>query len=199
MVPPAASGVASEIVPAVIELLKPRPLGCDGGCSGCVPCTVMLDVPLPHGGRSTVTTTVLDVCGRRSAMPEGAGNVVRSMIRKRSRVTFPPVPLVNVRRMSRMPNVLGPMDTSRTRLGAALDETHVSRSAAVIVLLRRSGDERFWGPGAPRRCPAPAEVPLVSTKTKSAALLSVSFGVLREQGPNVVIDPPLPHSSRAKA
>ena len=36
------------------------------------------------------------------------------------------------------------------------------------------GELRFSGPGAPSRWPAPALVPLVSTKMKSLALLLVS-------------------------
>src|SRR5689334_41388 len=88
---PLATGVASVTVPADIEELKPPPFGCDGGCSSVVPLTVTLLVPLPHGGRSTVTTAELDVIGRRSAMPGGAGKVVRSTMRKRKRVTLPPV------------------------------------------------------------------------------------------------------------
>src|ERR1044071_4520395 len=102
---PFASGVASVIVPADIDELKPPPFGCDGGCSSVVPLTVTLLVPLPQGGRSTVTTTEVEVLGRKSAMPLGAGNVVRSMTRKRRRVTFPPVLLTTVRRMSNVPNV----------------------------------------------------------------------------------------------
>src|SRR5829696_3001607 len=90
-VAPLASGVASVTVPDESDELKPPPLGCEGGCSSVVPCTVTLLVPEPHGGRSTVTTTAVEVRGRKSAMPEGAGNVVRSVIRKRKRVTFAPV------------------------------------------------------------------------------------------------------------
>src|ERR1043165_5419854 len=85
---PLASGVASVTVPADIDELKPPPFGCDGGCSSVVPLTVTLLVPLPHGGRSTVTTTAVDVRGRKSAMPLGAGNVVTSITRKRKRGRF---------------------------------------------------------------------------------------------------------------
>src|SRR5215471_14138327 len=199
MVAPLASGVPSVTVPAFIELLKPPPLGWLGGCSSVDPCTVMFDVPLPHGGRSTVTTTDVDVLGRRSANPDAAGNVSRSMIRKRSRVTLPPVLFVNVRRMSSVPNVelfAGSLVKSRTRLGGLPDATHVSRSTPGMLLLRSTGDARFSGPGAPRRWPAPAEVPLVSTKMKSTALLSVSFGVEIVHTPMTVIEPPLPQVSR---
>src|ERR1043166_676291 len=98
---PFASGVASVIVPADIDELKPPPFGCDGGCSRVVPLTVTLLVPLPQGGRSTVTTTAVDVRGRKSAMPLGAGNVVRSITRKRRRVTLPPVLLTTVGQIGR--------------------------------------------------------------------------------------------------
>src|SRR5262252_6631629 len=87
---PLASGVPSVTVPEDIDELKPPPFGWLGGCSSVVPCTLTLLVPEPHGGRSTVTTTVVEVRGRKSAMPLGAGNVVRSITRKRKRVTFPP-------------------------------------------------------------------------------------------------------------
>ena len=117
---PFASGVAKVTVPAESDELNPPPLGCEGGCSRVVPSTVTFDVPEPHGARSTVTTTAVDVRGRRSAMPEGAGKVVRSITRKRMRVTFPPVLLVIVLRMSSVPNVellAGLLVKSRTRLG----------------------------------------------------------------------------------
>src|SRR6185369_4607633 len=97
---PFATGVASVTVPADRDELNPPPFGCDGGCSRVVPCTVTLLVPEPHGGLSTVTTTAVDVRGRRSAMPLGAGKVVISMMRNRRRVTLPPVLLVTVWRKS---------------------------------------------------------------------------------------------------
>ena len=70
-----------------------------------MPRTVGVDVPVKHGGRSTVTATSEDVRGRRSATPEIEGNVVMSMTRKRSRVMGTPVLFVKVRRMSIEPNV----------------------------------------------------------------------------------------------
>src|SRR6185436_3180185 len=102
---PLAIGVANVTVPDDIEELNPPPFGCDGGCSRVVPCTVTLLVPLPHGGRSTVTTTAVEVRGRKSAMPLGAGKVVRSMTRQRNRVTLPPVLLVTLLRRSSVPKV----------------------------------------------------------------------------------------------
>ncbi len=93
------------MVPAERLLLKPPPFGCDGGCSRVVPCTVTFEVPEPQGARSTVTTTAVEVRGRRSAIPDGAGKVVISMTLKRNRVTLPPVLFVNVRRISSVPKV----------------------------------------------------------------------------------------------
>src|ERR1041384_3328518 len=197
---PLASGVASVTVSADIDELKPPPFGCDGGCSSVVPLTVTLLVPLPHGGRSTVTTTAVEVLGRKSAMPLGAGNVVTSITRKRKRVTFPPVLLVTVLRISRVPKVelFGGSDVkSRTRFGGDVFEAQVSRRSALKEAFRSIGELRFSGPGAPRRWPAPADVPLVSTNTKSAALLFVSLRVPPVgQAPKVVIEPPFPQLSR---
>src|SRR5262244_2535173 len=126
---PFASGVPSVTVPDDSDELKPPPFGCDGGCSSVVALTVMLLVPEPHGGRSTVTTTDVEVRGRRSAMPEGAGNVVRSTTRNRSLVTLPPVLLTTVRRISSVPKVElfgGSEVKSRTRFGGALETAQVS-------------------------------------------------------------------------
>ncbi len=85
---PLASGVPSVTVPADIEALKALPFGDDGGCSNVVPCTLAV-----HGGVAgapvaaqvaasliPATTTRLDVRERKSAMPEGAGKVVWSII-----------------------------------------------------------------------------------------------------------------------
>src|SRR5688572_23684662 len=99
---PLASGVASVTVPEESDELNPPPLGCPGGCSKIVPWTVTLLVPDPHGARSTVTTTAVEVLGLRSAIPDGAGNVVRSTTFQRTRVTLPPVLFVTVLRMSRV-------------------------------------------------------------------------------------------------
>src|ERR1043166_1849147 len=151
---PLAIGVASVTVPDDIDELKPPPFGCDGGCSSVVPWTVTLLVPRPQGGRSTVTTPAVDVRGRKSAMPLGAGKVVRSTTRHRRRVTFPPVLLVTVRRISKVPNVElfgGSEVKSRTRFGGEAAATHGSRRLTAKEALRSIGDERFSGPGAPRR------------------------------------------------
>ena len=123
-----------------------------------------------------------------------------SMTRKRRRVTLPPVLLTNRRRSEIVPNVellrgiagevADPVRRARSRRRVA------STSTTAKVPLRWIGDDRFCGPGAPRRWPAPAEVPLVSTKMKFVALLSVSTGVLTVQAPIVVIEPLLPQSSR---
>src|SRR6185295_1384821 len=65
----------------------------------------MLLVPVPQGARSTVTTIAVEVLGRKSAIPDGAGKVVMSVTLHRKRVTFPPVRFVTVLRISRVPNV----------------------------------------------------------------------------------------------
>src|SRR5918996_4534300 len=146
MLAPFASGVASVTVPADIEELKPPPFGCDGGCSSVVPLTVTLLVPLPQGGRSTVTTTAVEVLGRRSAMPLGAGNVVRSTTRNRKRVTFPPVLLTIVLRMSSVPKVelFGGLDVkSRTRFGGDAGATQTSKRFTANEAFRSIGELRF--------------------------------------------------------
>src|SRR6185503_13761630 len=104
-VAPLAIGVASVTVPEESDELKPPPFGCEGGCSRVVPCTVTFEVPEPQGARSTVTTTAVEVLGLRSDIPEGAGKVVRSITRQRTRVTLPPVLLVTVLRNSIVPKV----------------------------------------------------------------------------------------------
>ena len=95
-------------------------------------------------------------------------------------MTAPPVLFTNLRRMDSVPKVElfgGSEVKSRTRFGGLIAATFASRKLATIKPLRRIGLERFSGPGEPSRCPAPADVPLVSTKMKSAALL---FGVDRQ-------------------
>ena len=57
------------------------------------------------GARSTVTTMLPEVMGRRSATPEMDGNVVMSTMRNRNRVNRHAGVLVNVCRMSSVPNV----------------------------------------------------------------------------------------------
>src|SRR6476659_7822588 len=138
-VAPLANGVARVTVPDDIDELKPPPFGCDGGCSSVVPWTVMLLVPLPQGGRSTVTTTAVEVRGRKSAMPLGAGKVVTSITRQRRRVTFPPVLLTAVLRISRVPKVElfgGSEVKSRTRFGGEAAATQTSRRFTANDALR---------------------------------------------------------------
>src|SRR4029078_12196515 len=111
-------------------------------------------------------------------MPLGAGKVVRSTTRKRKRVTFPPVLLTTVLRISNVPNVelLGGSEVkSRTRFGGDAGPTQISNGSPAKEAFRSIGERRFSGPGAPRRWPAPADVPFVSTNTKSAALLFLFF------------------------
>src|SRR5215216_6370851 len=148
MLAPLASGVASVTVCADSDELNPPPFGCDGGCSSAVPWTVTLLVPLPHGGRSTVTTTAVEVLGRKSAMPLGAGNVVRSTTRKRKRVTLPPVLLTMVLRISRVPKVelLAISEVkSRTRFGGDAAPIQTSRLFTVKEAFRSIGELRFSG------------------------------------------------------
>jgi len=86
---PFASGVPSVIVPEEKVELNAPPLGCDGGCSSVVPCTLTAQgvVATPFEARQVAgslipeTTTSDDVRVRKSATPEGAGKVVMSMTR----------------------------------------------------------------------------------------------------------------------
>src|SRR5262245_21881265 len=114
---PLVKGFARLIVFADILLLKPPPFGCDGGCSNVVPWTVVVPPPLSE------TTMLPEVRGRKSAVPDGAGNVVRSMMRTRMRVMLPPVELVKRLRTEIVPNVellAGSEVKSRTMLGDTL-------------------------------------------------------------------------------
>src|SRR5215210_6514733 len=147
-VAPLASGVASVTVPEESDELKPPPLGWLGGCSSVVPCTVTFDVPEPHGGRSTVTTTAVEVRGRKSAMPDGAGKVVMSMMRQRTRVTLAPVMFLTVRRTSSVPKVellAGSLVKSGTRFGGEATAAHGSSGSKANEALRWMGLERFSG------------------------------------------------------
>ena len=125
---PGASGVANEIEPAESELLKAPPFGCEGGCSSVVPKTVIehgivAGVPVAAhvaAPKITGTTDDPDVRARRSAIPDGAGNVVWSTIRKRILVIGAPVLFIKRRRIRMVPNVelfAGSEVKSRTRLG----------------------------------------------------------------------------------
>ena len=76
---PFASGVPSVTVPDDQVELNAPPLGCDGGCSNVVPCTLTVQgvVATPLEARQVAeslipeTTTSDDVRERRSAIPEG--------------------------------------------------------------------------------------------------------------------------------
>src|SRR5215510_1991054 len=96
------------------------------------------------------TTTSVDVLVRRSAIPDGAGNVVMSITRKRNRVTLPPELLTTRRRISSVPKVellAGSDVKSRTRLGGFAGATVESSSNVAKLALRSIGDARFSGPG----------------------------------------------------
>jgi len=145
MLAPFASGVPSVIVPALIVVLKPPPLGWFGACSRVVPCTVTEQgVACPAAVQVAeslipATTTKLEVIGLKSAKPEAAGNVSKSIIRKRNRVTLAPVLFTNRLRMLSVPNVellAGTEVKSRTRLGAEETATVASTRTAEIVELR---------------------------------------------------------------
>ena len=97
---------------------------------------------------------VVDVRGRKSAIPDGAGNVVTSTTRNRSRVMLPPVLLTMVRRMSNVPKVElfgGSLVKSRTRFGGLAGATHISNRLTAKLAFLSIGLERFSGPGAPKR------------------------------------------------
>src|SRR6201999_3730629 len=98
--------------------------------------------------------TAVDVRGRRSAVPEGAGNVVMSMTRKRRRVTGKLVLLTILLRRSSVPKVelfAGSLVKSRIRFGGDELFTDWSRLKPGSPLFCCVGLERFSGPGAPRR------------------------------------------------
>src|SRR5215475_9035318 len=114
---PFASGAPGETLFTPMLLLKPPPFGCEGGCSRVLPWTSVLPPP------DRETLTAVEVLGRRSAVPAGAGNVLSVMTRKRSRERFPPVLLVNRRRIESVPNVAlfgGSLVKSRATFGKAV-------------------------------------------------------------------------------
>src|SRR5689334_1354698 len=89
MAAPFANGVPRVIVPDDNVELNAPPLGCEGGCSNVVPCTLTVQgvVATPFEERQVAaslipeTTTSDDVRARRSAIPAGAGKVLTSTIR----------------------------------------------------------------------------------------------------------------------
>ena len=108
MLAPLASGVPSVMVPALMLLLKPPPFGWAGGCSSVVPCTVTVQASspapvAPHVAASLMPPTTTSARRPRSQVGDAGrrGNVVRSMTRKRSRVTLPPVLFTKRRRKSK--------------------------------------------------------------------------------------------------
>src|SRR4051812_19397124 len=185
---------SSSVVPWTVTVQ-----GAVGGVAGgvCTAVHVALSMML-------LMTTSLDVIARRSAKPGvfAEGKVLTSMMRKRRRVTGEPVLLTKRRRMASVPfgDVLGgPAVKSRKRFGAEELPVVASKRNAPSLLLRSTGLERFSGPGAPILWPAPIGEPCVSTKTKSDALLFVSFGRPPcGHAPVCVTEPPLPHWSRLK-
>src|SRR5215213_9057589 len=124
--PPGDIGRTRLTFGAESEELKPPPLGCCGGCSRVVPCTVTVEPSV------RLTTTDPDVRGRKSAVPEGAGNVSISATRNRSRVTFAPVLFTHVRLIEIVPKVelfAGSEVNSRATFGGALSACAGSKGA----------------------------------------------------------------------
>ena len=112
----------------------------------------MVSAPVPHGLPPEVILTLVEVRGRKSANPLGAGKVVMSMTRNRSLVTDPPEVLVNLLLISSVPKVElfgGSLVKSRTRFGDTAAVTHGKISVAGKAAFLWSGLLRFWGPGAP--------------------------------------------------
>ena len=127
-----------------------------------------------------MTTTSLEVRGRRSAMPLKAGKVVSSTTRKRSRVIGAPVVLVNVLRMSMVPKsgvicrIRGQVTHIIWRIG--IRRTEIDRSDVGQDSIGHSRTAKIlWSRGA-KSLSSTALFPLVSTKMKSAALSFVSCG-----------------------
>src|SRR5438552_17148089 len=114
----------------------------------------------------------------RSAAPAVDGKVVKSMTRKRSRVTGRPELFVKVRRKLNVP--CAPLVTgvgSRTSLGAEVAADAGSSSEAAMRVPPAvspgsdplTGLDKFSGPGAPSFEALPLNVPpVVDTKIKSA-------------------------------
>src|SRR4030095_16702082 len=80
-----------------------------------------------HVAESLIEPTIeVEVRGRRSANPDGAGKVVMSITRKRNRVTLAPVLFTNLRRISRVPKVeLGPAGVEPAGSGIVKSRTLV--------------------------------------------------------------------------
>jgi hypothetical protein len=150
-------------------LLKPPPLACVGGSSSVSP--LIETLPPPHGVASIAVTEV--VAARIAVDTSGAGDVVTSKIRKRRRVTFPPVLFVNLRRSESVPLLPLPV---RTPFGAVESETHGATGEGGIVAARLRGLVRFSGPGAPSEAVARLAFALVAIVRKSVALFPVSVG-----------------------
>src|SRR2546421_9227757 len=186
MAAPGASGVPVVTVPTARVELKPPPFGWVGGCSKVVPSTVTVHgvADGEHVPASVIpdTETFDEVIALRSACPPpGLGKVVTSTMRKRSRVTLPPVLFVTRRRIESVPKVEllpGLLVKSLTRFGETDEDFVLSRSDTRMVESRRMGEVLFSGPGAPSCCVTPEmKVPCVSANFKSAELSFVSFGL----------------------
>src|ERR1043165_5820216 len=162
MLCPGASGVGNVIVPAFKLLLSAPPADCVGGCTSVVPNTVteqgcVLGVPVAaHVAESVIPLTVIasESSTLTSAIDPGGVKALISTTRNRNCVTAAPVLLTKRRLTDSVP--FAPFVTgvkSRTRLRAVgAPSVAPSRTDAIARFTR--GAFEFWGPGAPKRCPA---------------------------------------------
>lgn len=93
-------------------------------------------------GSLTVAETAAEVRTRKSAVPEGAGNVVIVVTRIRRRVTGAPVLFITRRRTESVPTVelfAGSGVRSVTRFGGTVAETVVSSNTDAIWASRALG------------------------------------------------------------
>src|SRR5215213_5275723 len=152
MLCPGARGVGIVIVPALILLLSAPPEACAGGCSTVVPNTVTeqggtAGVPVAaHVAESLIPLTVIanEFSILKSAIAPDVGKLLKSTMRKRNRVTFPPVLFTKRRLTDIVPFIaLGNCGVmSRTRFGGAGAPWVTSRSSAGIDRFSR-GLPRF--------------------------------------------------------
>src|ERR1044071_7650332 len=126
---PFASGAPSVINPAVTVEFVAAPALCAGGVSSVRPLTVTKQGAGPPQVAGSLTETFnvsIDVRNRRSAIPDGGGNVVKLITRNRNRVIGPPVLFTTRFRIVSVPKVElfpGSAVKSRTRFGADEDKT----------------------------------------------------------------------------
>jgi len=183
---PFASGLAVEIVLTDKLELNPPPIDCTGGWSSVVPSILTLqggdvggvvEAQVPGSITGPTPTSDEEVIGRRSAIPDPAGNVEMESILSLNRVMGTPVLLVILYLRSNVPRALGggPGVSVTTIFGDANEPTVWSRREITTVALLETGLVKFSGPGAPNLWWLPLFiVPVVSSYSKSAALSWVS-------------------------